>query len=173
MGYGSKGTIAWAGLCAAALWGGTWAAAAGGKAGTLQDFAKLDKSKNLAAACFDKAEITVDASKLEKTNHYSKYSKWLDLKPNGNYTLGVVYRAAGPTLVSAGVKWQVAGQPLGLVDREDHYACWPEAADWTLKTLTFTADPEYAKTQIVLKAYGGMKAEFKAVRLVEGWYTDR
>lgn len=172
MGHCSKGVMAVAAICVV-LFGSALVTAAGEKAGTLKDLAKLAKDKNLAAGCFDKAEISIDASKLEKTNHYSKYSKWFDLKPKGSYTLAVVYRAGGPSLVSAGVKWRVAGQPMGLVDREDHYACWPEAADWTLKTLTFTADPEYVKTQIILKAYGGMKAEFKAIKLVEGWYADR
>ena len=146
---------------------------AAGKAGDLKDFAKLDESKNLAKGCFDKPVVEMDASKLEKTNHYSKYSRWFSLKPAGNYTLGVVYRSSGPSLISAGVKWEVKGQPMGLVDREDHYACWPAAADWTLRTLTFTSDPEYTKTQIILKAYGGMKVELKEVKLVEGWYTDR
>lgn len=146
---------------------------AAGKDGTLKDFDKLDASRNIAKGCLKKDVITIDASKLEKTNHYSKYSKWLDLKPKGNYTLGVLYKATGPSLVSAGVKWKIAGQPLGLVDREDHYACWPEAKDWTLRTLTFTSDPEYTKAQIILKAYGGMKVELKAIRLVEGWYSDR
>ena len=148
-------------------------AQAAGKDGTLKDFEKLDATKNLAKGRFKKDAITNDASKLEKTNHYSKYSKWFALKPKSNYTLGVLYKAAGPSLVSAGVKWKIAGQPLGLVDREDHYACWPEAKNWTLKVLTFTSDPEYTKTQIILKAYGGMKVELKAVKLVEGWYSDR
>ena len=160
-------------LALAAALGVASGSLAAGKDGDLKDFDKLDKSTNLAKAAFPQLPITIDASKLEKTNHYSKYSAWFDLKAGANYTLGVVYRASGPSLVSAGVKWQVKGQPLGLVDREDHYACWPEAAEWTLRTLTFTSDPEYAKTQIILKAYGGMTLEIKSVRLVSGWYSDR
>ena len=146
---------------------------AAGKDGALADLAKLDESMNLAKGALKTEGIKIDASKLEKTNHYSKYSAWFDLKPKGNYTLAVVYRATGPSLVSAGVKWQIKGQPLGLVDREDHYACWPQASEWTLRALTFTSDPEYTKAQIILKAYGGMALEIKSIRLVEGWYSDR
>ncbi len=157
---------------AACLAFSAWACAAG-RDGNLKDFEKVDAGKNIANAAFAKAEVKIDASKLEKTNHYSKSSGWFDLKPGGNYTLGVVYRATGPSLISAGVKWNVKGQPLGLVDREDHYACWPEAKEWTLRTLTFTADPQYTQAQIILKAYGGMALEIKSVKLVEGWYSDR
>jgi len=163
----SRGIVA-----AACLAFSTWACAAS-KDGNLKDLEKIDEGKNIAKAAFATAEIKIDASKLEKTNHYSKYSGWFDLKPGGHYTLGVVYRATGPSLISAGVKWSVKGQPLGLVDREDHYACWPEAKEWTLRTLTFTADPEYTQAQIILKAYGGMALEIKSVKLVEGWYSDR
>jgi len=144
-----------------------------GKKGNVADFAKLPESANVAANCLDKPLIKMDASKLEKTNHYSAYSKWFPIKKQANYTLGVVYRAQGPSLISAGVKWQVEGQPMGLVDQEDHYACWPAAKDWTLRTMTFTSDPEYTKAQIILKAYGGMNVEFKNIKLVEGWYSDR
>ena len=143
------------------------------KQGTVADFAKLPASANVAANCFDKPTITMDAAKLEKTNHYSAYSKWFTVKKQTNYTLGVVYRAKGPSLISAGIKWKVEGQPMGLVDQEDHYACWPEAREWTLRTITFTSDAEYATAQIILKAYGGMSVEFKDVKLVEGWYCSR
>jgi len=148
-------------------------ASSAGKQGTTQDFAKLPDSANVAKGTFAKPLTAKDATKLDKHNHYSVYSKWFDIKPDANYTLGVVYRATGPSLVSAGVKWLVKGQPMGLVDREDHYACWPESKEWKLATLTFTSDPEYTRAQIILKVYGGMKAELKSVRLVEGWYSDR
>ncbi len=147
-----------------------WAA---GAVKSLNAFVKLDETKNLARRAFPSGVIRIDASKLGKGEHYSKLSEWLDLKPNTRYTLGVVYRASGPSLVSAGVKWRIKGQPIGLVEQEDYYACWPAASEWTLKTLTFTSDPVYAKTRIILKAYGGMKLEVKAVKLAEGWYVNR
>jgi len=118
--------------------------------------------------------VEIDASKLPKRfSHKSRYSKWFDLEPNANYTIGVVYKATGKTIVSLGVKWKVEGQATGLVDREDHYCCWPEAKDWTLKTFTFTSDPEWTKTQIILKSYHGTTAAFKDLKLVEGWYSNR
>jgi len=168
MGLVTRHVAAAAVFCAATL-----CAYGAEKAGSLADFQKLDEAKNIAKASFDKLPIVIDAAKLAKTNHYSSYSAWFDLKPKANYTLGVVCRATGPSLVSAGVKWLIKGQPLGLVDREDHYACWPQAEEWTLRVLTFTTDPEFTRTQIILKAYGGMKVELKSIKLVEGWYTDR
>ena len=155
-------------------WGlGAAAAFGAGKVGDLSDFAKLGDDKNLARRAFANPAFKIDASRLERTNHYSKYSAWFPLQPGSNYTLGVVCRARGASLVSAGVKQRVKGQPPGLADREDHYACWPQAAEWTLRTVTFTSDIGRTDTQIIVKAYGGMAIEIKSVRLVSGWYSDR
>lgn len=141
------------------------------KDGTLDDFRGLGDEENIAKNAFE-LPLFLDASSLEETNHYSRHSAVIELKPDARYTLGIVYRAEGPSVVSAGMKWEIPDEPPGLVDTESIRARWPRTDDWRLGVLTFRSDHEHTTARIILKAYGGMSLEVKNVGLVEGWYCD-
>ncbi|MFP3905334.1 MAG: hypothetical protein ACLFWB_13905 [Armatimonadota bacterium] len=143
----------------------------GQKDGTIEDFQRIKQEHNIAGETLE-LPVAVDASGLTQTNYYSKHSKAIELKPDTRYTLGVTYRATGPSLVSAGMKWQIPGEPSGLVDTESIRARWPQSNDWELQVLTFRSDHEHTTARIILKAYGAMSLEVKDVAVVEGWYCD-
>jgi hypothetical protein len=147
-------------------------AAGDSKDGTVEDLRKIAQEQNLAEDAFGEAPVALDATDLSATGHRSQASRAIELESEGRYTLGVVYRATGPSIVTTGVKWQIPEQPAGLVDVEDHRVRWPAAEEWVLKTLTFRADHEHTNARIILKAYGGMDLEVRDVILVEGWYAD-
>lgn len=147
-------------------------AAGDGRDGTVEDLENAAKRRNLAEDAFGEAPASLDATDLSATVHRSRASRVIELTPEGRYTLGVIYRATGPSIVTAGVKWQIPQQPAGLVDVEDHRARWPAAGDWMLRTLTFRADHEFTNARIILKAYGGMDLQVRDVVLVQGWYSD-
>ncbi|MFP4249429.1 MAG: hypothetical protein ACLFU7_07205 [Armatimonadota bacterium] len=147
-------------------------AAAESKDGTAQDLRKVAEEENLVEDAFGEAPVSLDATDLSANGYRSQASRAIELEPEGRYTLGVVYRATGPSIVTAGVKWQIPEQPAGLVDVEDHRARWSASEDRVLRTLTFRADHEFTNARIILKAYGGMQLEVSEVMLVEGWYAD-
>lgn len=141
------------------------------KDGTLEDLRKISDEENIATEALD-LPVSVDASGLAETNYYSEHSREIQLEPDTRYTLGITYRAEGSSLISAGIKWQMPGEPAGLVDTELRRARWPQADEWTLRVLTFRSDHEYTTARIILKAFGGMSLEVRDVVLVEGWYCD-
>ncbi|MGI5820200.1 MAG: hypothetical protein ACOX9R_19105 [Armatimonadota bacterium] len=144
----------------------------GRKDGTLEDLRQLLGAETLATGVLGELPIIIDASELAAPNHHSRLSRAVELKPGVRYTLGVLYRASGRSMVTAGVKWLVAEQPAGLVDVEDHRVRWPATDGLVLRALTFTSDHEHTTARIILKAFGGMTLEVEGVALVEGWYAN-
>ncbi|MGM0493418.1 MAG: hypothetical protein ACQER1_10740 [Armatimonadota bacterium] len=147
-------------------------AGADSKDGTVQDLEAIPNGQNLAVDAFGEAPVSLDATDLSATGYRSQASRVIELEPEGRYTLGVVYRATGSSIITAGVKWQMPEQPAGLVDVEDHRVRWPASEEWVLRAFTFRADHEYTNARIILKAYGGMDLQVRDVMLVEGWYAD-
>lgn len=147
-------------------------AADGQKDGTLDDLRQMMAADTLATGVFGDLPLSLDASELERANYHSRSSAVIELQPETRYTLAVLHRATGRSIVTAGVKWLIPEQPAGLVDVEDHRVRWPASDDWVLRVLTFASDHEHTTGRIILKAFGGMKLDVTAVALVEGWYAD-
>ncbi|MFO8081194.1 MAG: hypothetical protein R6V07_12960 [Armatimonadota bacterium] len=141
------------------------------KDGTLEEFRALPDDASIAGDVLD-LPVSVDATGLPESEHYSVHSQYIQLKPDTRYTLGITYRAQGPSLITAGVKWIIGGEPLGLADVDSIRAAWGETDGWRLRALTFRSDHEHTTARIILKAYGGMSLDVRHVRLVEGWYCD-
>ena len=142
------------------------------KEGTLDDLRVLMAGDTLATGAFGELPLSLHAAELARANHHSRSSALIELQPETRYTLAVLHRATGPSIVTAGVKWLIPGQPAGLVDVEDHRVRWPASDEWVLRALTFTSDHEHTTARIILKAFGGMTLDVAAVALVEGWYAD-
>ncbi len=141
------------------------------KDGSLADLRALDANANIATKAFD-APVTLDATALDETHYYSRQSGEFELKPNSRYTLGVTYRAQGPSVITAGAKWVIEGEPAGLVDMASIRAAWPQTDGTDLRALTFRSDHEHTTCRIIIKAFGGMFLTVTEVRLVEGWYSN-
>ena len=145
----------------------------GGRKGTLADLRKANPP-NVAKAAFPKPVVAMDASKLSLKEHFTRASRVFKVKPNTDYTFLFEVKAEGDGYVSAGVRWKMPDAPPGLVDKEEFVSVLKAPRPWTLRSFTFTSDPDKKATnaQVLLKAYGGVKASFRNVRLVEGWYAD-
>lgn len=144
-----------------------------GRRGTLADLKKANPP-NVAKAAFVKPVVTIDASKLPLKERFTRPSRFFKVKPNTDYTFLFEVKAEGDGYVSAGVRWKMPDAPPGLVDKEEFVSVLKAPRPWTLRSFTFTSDPDKKATnaQVLLKAYGGVKASFRNVRLVEGWYAD-
>jgi len=146
----------------------------GGRRGTLADLARA-APPNLAAGSFAAEVIEADASGLDAAEHVTRPSQHFAVKPDCNYTLLFEVKGANGGYVSGGVRWQAPDAPPGLVDKDEFMTVLRTPEQWTLASVTFTADPApeaAARFQVLLKAYAGAKAAFRNVRVVEGWYAD-
>lgn len=144
----------------------------GGRQGTLADL-RRSSPPNLARDAFP-APQSLDASTLSFKEHLTRASKRIPLKPESDYTLVVEVRAEGEGCLSVGLRWDLPDSPPGLNDQDIFLAIQRAPSDWTEKTFTFTTDPDPkgADVQVLLKAFGGAKATFRNLRIVEGWYAD-
>ena len=139
--------------------------------GTLKDMVALKPEANLMRGAFQ-TPVALDASKLDRVEFALVRSKPIALRPGARYTLAVRYKAQGSGMVSAGVEWVGEKKPAGLTGVDDLRAAFPAAPEGALRALTFQADPKLGSVRILLKAWGGMKAEVQDITLVEGWYAD-
>lgn len=145
----------------------------GGRRGTLTDLAKANPP-NLARGAFPKATVEIDAASLGYKQHITRASKAFAVKPDSPYTLVCEVKGEGDGYASAGVRWDAPDAPPGLVDKDRFATVFKTPAKWTVKSFTFTSDPDpkAARLQVLLKAYGRSKVAFRKVRVVEGWYAD-
>lgn len=145
----------------------------GGRRGTLKDLAKTN-APDLARGAFPKATVEIDAVTLGYKQHITQASKPFAVKPDSPYTLVCEVKGEGDGYASAGVRWDAPDAPPGLVDKDRFATVFKVPAEWTVKSFTFTSDPDpkAARLQVLLKAYGRTKVAFRRVRVVEGWYAD-
>ena len=145
----------------------------GGREGTLRDLVKKNPP-NIAKGCLGGEPIEIDAASLGYKEHITRYSKFFRVRPDANYTLVFEVKGEGEGYVSGGVRWKHPDAPPGLVDKDDFLTVLKVPGEWTQKAVTFTSDPspKAGDLQILLKAYGGVRASFRRVRLIEGCYFD-
>ena len=140
--------------------------------GTIEDLQGLPPDKNLAAGAFATMPIVLDASALPEARHLAAVSGQIALKRDTRYTLAIRYRASGKSILTVGVQWDDPDRPDGLAGMDDLRAAFPATSDTALRVFTFQSDPKLPQTRILLKAWGGMRAEIESILLVEGWYVD-
>ena len=143
----------------------------GGCRGTMKDMARKNPP-NIAQGALPKPTIEIDARSLNYKEHITRPSKRFAVRPDAPYTLVCEVKGEGDGYASAGVRWDAPQAPPGLVDKDRFATVFRVPAKWTVKSFTFTSDPDKksANLQILLKAYGRSKVAFRKVRVVEGWY---
>jgi len=144
----------------------------GGRKGTLKDLAEAGPP-NLAQDAFASKVVHIDAAPLVTREHFTRRSKPFAIKPDTDYTFLVEVKGEGTGYVSAGVRWDMPQAPPGLKDKDEFATVLRAPESWTTRSFTFTSDPDKRVTRavVLLKAYGGVKASFRNVRIVEGWYA--
>ena len=146
----------------------------GGRKGDLRDLKKANPP-NIAKGCYPKPLVRIDASSLKTPReHFTRASRFFKVKADSDYTLLFEVQGEGEGYVSAGVRWKSPDAPPGLVDKEEFMTVLKVPRKWTERSFTFTSDPDpkSANMQVLLKAHGSVKASFRNVRLVEGWWAE-
>lgn len=146
----------------------------GGRKGTLSDLHKRNPP-NVAKGCFPKPVVEIDASSLSTVRrHYTRASRFFEVKLDSDYTLVFEVKGEGDGYVSGGVRWRAPDAPPGLVDKDEFMTVMKVPEKWTVASCTFTSDPDpkCVNMQILLKAYGAVNVSFRNVRVVEGWWAD-